>query len=234
MVLLLWWNYRRRRWSWNMVRLVLTRDCSAFKLHVLELGELVAAVCGGDSFSHFLPESNGTLECDDVWLPSLAIAPCGIGPGLHSHLCSGLKVLHFAASMSSWCFFFWSFLVFFRYLETSFCLTLAGWSKLSIIGKLFLRRRPISRCVGGSSMPGSGVVRSLFFRHIFLTVWMTLSRSPLAFVYAWNLALSQILEIRCFWIEGHCLRPLLLGSHRLQIASSALLLQHCFSKTPSW
>ena len=49
-----------------MVRLVLTRDCSAFKLHVLELGELVAAVCGGDSFSHFLPESNGTLECDDV------------------------------------------------------------------------------------------------------------------------------------------------------------------------
>lgn len=51
----------------------------------------------------------------------------------------------------SW-YAFWSSKVFFRYLEISLWLTLAGWSKLSIIGRSFLSSRPIRSCAGGSSM----------------------------------------------------------------------------------
>ena len=56
-------------------------------------------------------------------------------------------------------YFFWSSLVFFRYMETSFWLTLASWIKLSIMGNSFLSQCPISSCAGNSSMPNSGVIQ---------------------------------------------------------------------------
>ena len=94
--------------------------------HVLELGKLVPAVCYSDTFFHLLHELHRALVCflSDYchWL-SLS----GISPGLHSHLRSGLQVLHFTASMSVMVFL----LILFGFLQVHGNILLVDTSKLN-------------------------------------------------------------------------------------------------------
>ena len=133
--------------SWTTV-LSTPREVLYSNYHVLVLGILVDVACCGDTFCRPQPAPHRILVYGDAWLQWLV--------SILWHLSKAACELWFQAGVLSCP---WLSLVFSRYLEISCWLLLAGWSKLSVIGNLFLSRRPMSNLAGGRSMSDNGVVR---------------------------------------------------------------------------